>query len=72
MSKATTVKDVMNRFEATQIAYVEKRDGETGIKSMDPRVVGRTMALMAITLAEGDKSWQRFLKLIEEFEADLA
>jgi hypothetical protein len=68
MSKATTVKDVMNRFEATQIAFVEKRDGETGITSMDPRVVGRTMALMAITLSESNKSWQRFLKLIEEFE----
>lgn len=67
-----SVADVLKKFEETQVAYVERRDGETGITSMDPRVVGRTMALMAITLSEGDKSWKRFLKLIEDFEADLA
>jgi hypothetical protein len=71
MSKVTTVKDVIDRFEATQVAFVEKRDGVTGLNTMDPRVVGRVTALMAITLSEGTKSWQRFLKLVEEFENDL-
>jgi hypothetical protein len=71
MSKVTTVKDVIDRFEATQVAFVEKRDGVTGLNTMDPRVVGRVTALMAITLSEGTKSWQRFLKLVEEFESDL-
>jgi len=71
MSKVTTVKDVIDRFEATQVAFVEKRDGVTGLNTMDPRVVGRVTALMAITLSEGTKSWERFLKLIEEFENDL-
>ena len=71
MSKVTTVKDVIDRFEATQVAFVEKRDGVTGLNTMDPRVVGRTVALMAITLAEGSKSWERFVKLVEEFENDL-
>jgi hypothetical protein len=71
MSKVTTVKDVIDRFEATQVAFVEKRDGVTGLNTMDPRVVGRVTALMAITLSEGTKSWERFLKLVEEFENDL-
>lgn len=71
MTKVTTVKDVIERFEATQVAFVEKRDGVTGLNTMDPRVVGRTIALMGITLSEGSKSWERFLKLVEEFENDL-
>ena len=70
MSEVVTVKDIINRFEASQVAYVEKRDGETGLTSMDPRVVGRVIALMAITLAEGSKSWARFNKMIEKFEQD--
>ena len=71
MSQVVTVKDIINRFEASQVAYVEKRDGETGLTSMDPRVVGRVIALMAITLAEGSKSWARFKTMIEKFEQDL-
>ena len=66
MSKS--VADVIAEFEATQVAFVEKRDGETGLSTMDPRVVGRVIALMGITLAEGSKSWGRFLKMIEKFE----
>ena len=67
MSKS--VADVIAEFEATQVAFVEKRDGETGLSTMDPRVVGRVIALMGITLAEGSKSWERFLKRIERFES---
>lgn len=63
-----TVADEIARFEATQVAYVEKRDGETGLTAMDPRVVGRVIALMGITLAEGSKSWGRFLERVEKFE----
>ena len=66
MSKS--VADVIAEFEATQVAFVEKRDGETGVSTMDPRVVGRVIALMAITLAEGSKSWVRFLEMKERFE----
>ena len=66
MSKS--VADVIAEFEATQVAFVEKRDGETGVSTMDPRVVGRVIALMAITLAEGSKSWARFLERKERFE----
>jgi len=65
-----TVADEIARFEATQVAFVEKRDGETGVSTMDPRVVGRVIALMAITLAEGSKSWGRFLKMVEKFEQE--
>jgi hypothetical protein len=63
-----TVADEIARFEATQVAFVEKRDGETGVSTMDPRVVGRVIALMGITLAEKSGSWERFLKRIENFE----
>jgi len=65
-----TVADEIARFEATQVAYVEKRDGEEGLDTMDPRVVGRVIALMAITIAEGSKSWGRFLKMVEKFEQE--
>jgi len=68
MSKS--VADVIAEFEATQVAFVEKRDGETGVSSMDPRVVGRVIALMGITIAEGSKSWVRFLEMKERFERD--
>jgi hypothetical protein len=63
-----TLKDIVNRFEATQVAYVEKRDGETGLTSMDPRVVGRVIALMGIVISDGSKSMARFQKMIEDFE----
>jgi hypothetical protein len=66
MSKS--VADVIAEFEATQVAFVEKRDGETGVSTMDPRVVGRVIALMGITLAEGSKSWARFLERKAKFE----
>jgi len=66
MSKS--VADVIAEFEATQVAFVEKRDGETGVSTMDPRVVGRVIALMGITIAEGSKSWVRFLEMKERFE----
>jgi len=68
MSKS--VADVIAEFEATQVAFVEKRDGETGVSTMDPRVVGRVIALMGITIAEGSKSWVRFLEMKERFERD--
>jgi hypothetical protein len=64
-----TLKDIVNRFEATQVAYVEKRDGVSGLTTMDPRVVGRTIALMAIVISDGSKSMARFEKMIEKFEA---
>lgn len=63
-----TLKDMVDRFEATQVAFVEKRDGVSGLNTMDPRVVGRTIALMAIVISEGSKSMARFEKMIEEFE----
>ena len=66
MSKS--VADVIAEFEATQVAFVEKRDGETGVSTMDPRVVGRVIALMGITIAEGSKSWARFLEMKGRFE----
>jgi len=66
MSKS--VADVIAEFEATQVAFVEQRDGETGVSTMDPRVVGRVIALMGITIAEGSKSWVRFLEMKERFE----
>jgi len=69
MSKS--VADVIAEFEATQVAFVEKRDGETGVSTMDPRVVGRVIALMGITIAEGSKSWVRFLEMKERFERDM-
>jgi len=68
MSKS--VADVIAEFEATQVAFVEQRDGETGVSTMDPRVVGRVIALMGITIAEGSKSWVRFLEMKERFERD--
>jgi len=69
MSKS--VADVIAEFEATQVAFVEQRDGETGVSTMDPRVVGRVIALMGITIAEGSKSWVRFLEMKERFERDM-
>ena len=65
-----SVADVIAEFEATQVAFVEKRDGETGVSTMDPRVVGRVIALMGITLAERSGSWERFLKRIESFQTN--
>lgn len=67
-----SVADMLVKFEATQIAYVENRDGETGLTADDPRVASRVKHLMAIVLAEGNGSWNRFTDLIQEFEADLA
>lgn len=63
-----SVADVIARFEATQVAYVESQYGETGLTPDDPRVRSRVVALMGITLAEGSKSWARFNKMIESFE----
>lgn len=67
-----SVADMLVKFEATQIAYVENRDGETGLTADDPRVASRVKHLMAIVLAEGNGSWNRFTDLIQEFETDLA
>lgn len=64
--------DTIEKFEATQIAYVENRDGETGLTADDPRVASRVKHLMAIVIADGNGSWRRFNNLMNEFEKDLA
>lgn len=64
-----SVSEIIRKFEETQIAFVENRDGESGVTAQDSRVTSRVISLMAITLAEGKNSWKRFGKLIEEFEA---
>lgn len=63
---------MLKKFEATQVAYVEKRDGETGLTADDPRVVSRVKHLMAIVIAEEYGAWRNFRDLIQEFETDLA
>ena len=68
MSLADTIK----KFEATQIAYVENRDGEAGLTADDPRVASRVKHLMAIVISQGNGSWRRFNNLMNEFEKDLA
>jgi hypothetical protein len=65
-----SVADMLEKFEATQIAYVENRDGETGLTADDPRVASRVKHLMAIVISGGSGSWNRFTDLINDFEKD--
>ena len=67
-----SVADMLEKFEATQIAFVENRDGETGLTADDPRVASRVKHLMAIVIAEEYGAWRNFRDLIQEFETDLA
>lgn len=65
-----SVADVLAKFEETQIAYVENRDGESGLTADDPRVASRVKYLMAIVISGGNGSWRRFTNLIQDFEKD--